>query len=68
MPLPKVTGFAAQVAEVEVDPTTGGVSASLGMLGDLNLAEPLALIGFAGSPFTVACVPTGMNTGVSMSP
>ena len=29
-------------------PTTGGVSASLGMLGDLNLAEPMALIGFAG--------------------
>jgi acetyl-CoA carboxylase carboxyl transferase subunit beta len=29
-------------------PTTGGVSASLGMLGDLNVAEPEALIGFAG--------------------
>jgi len=29
-------------------PTTGGVSASLGMLGDINLAEPNALIGFAG--------------------
>jgi acetyl-CoA carboxylase carboxyl transferase subunit beta len=29
-------------------PTTGGVSASLGMLGDLNVAEPLAQIGFAG--------------------
>lgn len=29
-------------------PTTGGVSASLGMLGDLNIAEPKALIGFAG--------------------
>ena len=29
-------------------PTTGGVSASLGMLGDLNLAEPMALVGFAG--------------------
>jgi len=29
-------------------PTTGGVSASLGMLGDVNLAEPRALIGFAG--------------------
>jgi acetyl-CoA carboxylase carboxyl transferase subunit beta len=29
-------------------PTTGGVSASLGMLGDLNVAEPKALIGFAG--------------------
>ena len=30
------------------DPTTGGVSASLGLLGDINLAEPKALIGFAG--------------------
>lgn len=29
-------------------PTTGGVSASLGMLGDINVAEPFALIGFAG--------------------
>jgi acetyl-CoA carboxylase carboxyl transferase subunit beta len=29
-------------------PTTGGVSASFAMLGDLNLAEPGALIGFAG--------------------
>ncbi|MGH8427962.1 MAG: acetyl-CoA carboxylase, carboxyltransferase subunit beta [Gammaproteobacteria bacterium] len=33
---------------VMTDPTTGGVSASLAMLGDLNLAEPKALIGFAG--------------------
>ncbi len=30
------------------DPTMGGVSASLAMLGDVNLAEPNALIGFAG--------------------
>ena len=30
------------------DPTTGGVSASYAMLGDLNIAEPNALIGFAG--------------------
>jgi acetyl-CoA carboxylase carboxyl transferase subunit beta len=29
-------------------PTTGGVSASLGMLGDINVAEPMAQIGFAG--------------------
>ncbi len=29
-------------------PTTGGVSASLGMLGDINVGEPQALIGFAG--------------------
>ena len=33
---------------VMTDPTTGGVSASLAMLGDLNIAEPRALIGFAG--------------------
>ena len=33
---------------VMTDPTTGGVSASLAMLGDVNIAEPKALIGFAG--------------------
>jgi len=33
---------------VMTDPTTGGVSASLAMLGDLNIGEPRALIGFAG--------------------
>ena len=33
---------------VLTDPTLGGVSASLAMLGDINIAEPKALIGFAG--------------------
>ena len=33
---------------VLTDPTMGGVSASLAMLGDINIAEPGALIGFAG--------------------
>ena len=33
---------------VLTDPTMGGVSASLAMLGDINIAEPNALIGFAG--------------------
>ena len=33
---------------VMTDPTMGGVSASLAMLGDINIAEPMALIGFAG--------------------
>jgi acetyl-CoA carboxylase carboxyl transferase subunit beta len=33
---------------VMTDPTMGGVSASLAMLGDINIAEPNALIGFAG--------------------
>jgi len=31
-----------------LDPTTGGVTASFAMLGDINIAEPKALIGFAG--------------------
>ena len=31
------------------DPTTGGVSASFAMLGDINIAEPKAMIGFAGA-------------------
>jgi acetyl-CoA carboxylase carboxyl transferase subunit beta len=33
---------------VLTDPTTGGVTASFAMLGDVNIAEPNALIGFAG--------------------
>jgi acetyl-CoA carboxylase carboxyl transferase subunit beta len=51
----KTSAALAALAEARVpfvsvltDPTTGGVSASLGMLGDLNIAEPNALIGFAG--------------------
>ncbi|HEX7704902.1 MAG TPA: acetyl-CoA carboxylase, carboxyltransferase subunit beta [Thermoanaerobaculia bacterium] len=41
---------AAGLAYISVltDPTTGGVTASYAMLGDLNIAEPKALIGFAG--------------------
>ena len=41
---------AARVPYVAVltDPTTGGVTASFAMLGDVTLAEPKALIGFAG--------------------
>jgi len=41
---------AAKVPYISVltDPTTGGVTASFAMLGDLNIAEPEALIGFAG--------------------
>ncbi len=39
---------ACRTSAVLCDPTTGGVAASFAMLGDLNLAEPGALIGFAG--------------------
>ncbi len=55
MQLAKTSAKLAQLAEVGVpyiailiDPTTGGTTASFAMLGDLHIAEPGALIGFAG--------------------
>jgi acetyl-CoA carboxylase carboxyl transferase subunit beta len=46
--LKKLSNNAIPFISVLTDPTTGGVSASLAMLGDVNIAEPKALIGFAG--------------------
>ena len=46
--LAKLARAGLPFVSVMTDPTTGGVSASLAMLGDLNIAEPRALIGFAG--------------------
>lgn len=46
--LGKMAEFGLPYISIMVDPCTGGVSASLAMLGDLNIAEPRALIGFAG--------------------
>jgi acetyl-CoA carboxylase carboxyl transferase subunit beta len=55
MQLAKISAALARLDAVKVpyisvltDPTTGGVTASFAMLGDLNVAEPGALIGFAG--------------------
>src|SRR5437764_151434 len=55
MQLAKVSAALAELDEAKIpyisvmtDPTTGGVTASFAMLGDLNIAEPGALIGFAG--------------------
>jgi acetyl-CoA carboxylase carboxyl transferase subunit beta len=55
MQLAKISAALARLDKVKVpyislltDPTTGGVTASFAMLGDLNIAEPGALIGFAG--------------------
>jgi acetyl-CoA carboxylase carboxyl transferase subunit beta len=52
----KTSAALARLAQVRLpyisvltDPTTGGVSASLAMLGDVNIGEPKALIGFAGA-------------------
>ena len=46
--LAKLSSKGIPFISVMTDPTTGGVSASLAMLGDVNVAEPKALIGFAG--------------------
>ncbi|MBP8115023.1 MAG: acetyl-CoA carboxylase carboxyltransferase subunit beta [Chitinophagaceae bacterium] len=55
MQLAKTSGKLSQLSDAKLpyislltDPTFGGISASFGMLGDLNIAEPNALIGFAG--------------------
>jgi len=55
MQMAKISAALARLDEAKVpyisvltDPTTGGVTASYAMLGDLNIAEPGALIGFAG--------------------
>jgi acetyl-CoA carboxylase carboxyl transferase subunit beta len=55
MQLAKTSGKLSQLSDAKIpyislltDPTFGGISASFGMLGDLNIAEPGALIGFAG--------------------
>ena len=46
--LAKLSRAGIPFVSVLTDPTMGGVSASLAMLGDINIAEPKALIGFAG--------------------
>lgn len=46
--LTRLTEHGVPYLSVLTHPTTGGVSASLAMLGDINIAEPRALIGFAG--------------------
>jgi acetyl-CoA carboxylase carboxyl transferase subunit beta len=55
MQMAKMSAKLAQLSDAGVpyisiltDPTTGGVTASFAMLGDVNIAEPAALIGFAG--------------------
>ena len=73
MQMSKTSAALARLADAGVpyisvltDPTTGGVTASFAMLGDLNIAEPKALIGFAG-PRTIKAtirieLPDGFQT------
>ena len=48
LPLAKLHEARIPYISVLTDPTTGGVSASIAMLGDVIIAEPKAMIGFAG--------------------
>jgi acetyl-CoA carboxylase carboxyl transferase subunit beta len=55
MQMAKVSGKLGQLSDAQLpyislltDPTTGGVTASFAMLGDINISEPGALIAFAG--------------------
>jgi acetyl-CoA carboxylase carboxyl transferase subunit beta len=52
---------------VLTDPTTGGVTASFAMLGDLNIAEPGALIGFAGPRVIEQTIRQGLPEGFQRS-
>jgi acetyl-CoA carboxylase carboxyl transferase subunit beta len=73
MQLAKVSAALARLDDARIpyisiltDPTTGGVTASYAMLGDLNIAEPGALIGFAGPRVIEATIreklPEGFQT------
>jgi acetyl-CoA carboxylase carboxyl transferase subunit beta len=55
MQMAKISAKLSQLSEKKIpyvsvctDPTTGGITASFAMLGDINISEPGALIGFAG--------------------
>jgi len=50
-----------------VDPTTGGVAASFAMLGDINIAEPMALVGFAGPRVIEQTIRQKLPEGFQMS-
>jgi len=74
MQLAKISAALARLDEARVpyisvltDPTTGGVTASFAMLGDLNVAEPGALIGFAGPRVIEQTIRTKLPAGFQRS-
>ena len=74
MQLAKVSAALGRLDEVRLpyisvltDPTTGGVTASFAMLGDINIAEPGALIGFAG-PRVIRSRPSGRSFPMDFRP
>ena len=74
MQMAKTSAKLSQLAEkglpyisVLTDPTTGGVTASFAMLGDVNIAEPKALIGFAGPRVVKETIGTDLPKGFQTS-
>ncbi len=74
MQMAKTSAELSQLAEkglpyisVLTDPTTGGVTASFAMLGDVNIAEPKALIGFAGPRVVKETIGTDLPKGFQTS-
>jgi acetyl-CoA carboxylase carboxyl transferase subunit beta len=74
MQLAKTSAMLARMAEdglpyisILTHPTTGGVTASYAMLGDVNLAEPKALIGFAGPRVIKQTINTDLPEGFQSS-
>lgn len=74
MQLAKVSGKLSQLTDARLpyislltDPSFGGISASFGMLGDLNIAEPGALIGFAGPRVIKETIKRDLPTGFQRS-
>jgi acetyl-CoA carboxylase carboxyl transferase subunit beta len=74
MQLAKTSSVLARLHEAGIpyisvltDPTTGGTTASFAMLGDVNLAEPGALIGFAGPRVIEETIKQGLPDGFQRS-
>ena len=74
MQMAKISAALARLREARLpylsiltDPTTGGVTASFAMLGDLNIAEPGALIGFAGPRVIEQTIGESLPEGVQRS-
>ena len=74
MQLAKTSGKLSQLSDAKLpyialltDPTFGGISASFGMLGDLNISEPGALIGFAGPRVIKETIKKDLPTGFQRS-
>src|SRR3954463_748683 len=65
--LERLRGAGVPYVSILTDPTTGGVFASYAVLGDVNLAEPNALIGFAGARVTAGTIAQELPPGFQRS-